>query len=940
MKKSVIADLLSILLFLFICSQGIAQQKYPMNPGDIIPVDSQITIGKLPNGLTYYIRENHKPEKRAELRLAVRVGSVQEDDDQLGLAHLCEHMAFDGTKNFPKKALTNYLESIGMKLGPDINASTSFDRTVYMIQVPTDSMQTVQKAFRILEDWGHNISYDNEEIDKERKVVVEEWRMGRGANERMYKKQLPFIYWGSRYAVRDAIGDKKILDSCSYETLKRFYKDWYRPELMAVVAVGDFDKKKIEELIKEDFSKLTNPDNPRPYIKYPLPGHEETLYAIATDKEAQYSNLAVLNKIKSGSVNYVSDFRRETVEVLFAFMLSWRLYELAMQPDALFASGGASMRKYIGDSDAFTLQAAGIKDNKMTECLDLLLAEYERVRKFGFTPTEFERAKTTSLRTCERVINEKDKTESRALVDELLRNFLQDETIPGIQYEYDFQKKYLPTITLDEINALTKTLMTDSNRVIAVSMPEKEGLHVPTETELRAVVESKIKKELKSYEDKVSNKPLLEKEPMPSPVINEKYIKEIDVTEWTLANGVKVVIKPTTFKNDEIFMSAYGLGGSSLADDKDYESIEYASGIINMCGVGNYNITELQKYLAGKIVRVFPYIGELDEGLTGNCSPKDLETMLQLTYLYFTSPRKDSTGYLTYKMQLNTMFENKQTSPEKVFQDSLMVTLYDHHPRRRPLSTEIINKFDLQKSFEFYKSRFANASDFTFFIVGNIKKEELKPMIEKYIGSLPATKQKETWRDVNAQFAQGIEKTVYKGIEPKSYVEIAYSGKFDFTPQNRWEIKSMCDVLNIKLREVIREEKSGTYGVSAYPGTLHFPMQRYIVTISFGCNPERVEELTKAVYEQIDSLKNFGPKDTYITKVKETQKRSRETNLKENRYWLTSLYSYYYNGEDPTLILGDSAMADKLTPAIVQKRAKETFGDKNFIKVVLYPEKK
>jgi zinc protease len=911
-----------------------------MNPEDKIPVDEQITIGKLPNGLTYYIRENHKPEKRAELRLAVRVGSVHEDDDQLGLAHFSEHMAFNGTKNFHKQALINYLESIGMKFGPEVNAYTSFDRTVYMIQVPTDSIHIIQKAFQILEDWGHNVSFDNDEIDKEREVIIEEWRLGRGANERMFKKQLPFLFKDSKYADRYVIGEKKILESFPYETIKRFYKDWYRPELMTVVAVGDFDKKKIEELIKEHFSKLTNPDNPRPYVRYPIPGHKETLYAIASDKEAPYSSVTVYNKFQAEPEVTVNDYRKNTVERLFSNMLSQRLNELTQQPNAPFAYGGGGKGRFIGDAEVFTLQAFGVKENRMADCLDVLLTEYEKVNRFGFTATEMERAKTSILRSYEKAASEKDKTESRSFADEFLRNFLQDEIIPGIQYEYDFHKKYLPTITLNEVNALAKTLMTTSNRVITVSMPEKEGLHVPAETELQTVVDAVQKKELKPYEDKVSTKPLVEKEPKPSHVTNEKYVKEIDVTEWTLANGVKVVLKPTDFKNDEIMMYAFSPGGSSLVDDKDYQSVTYASGIIGMSGIGGYNNIELQKYLTGKIVRVSPWIGELTEGLNGSCSPKDLETMMQLTYLYFTLPRKDSTGYLAYKTQMNAMYENQKASPERAFQDSLYVTLYKHHPRRQPVSTETINKADLQKSFEFYRNRFADASDFTFFIVGTFKKDELKPLIEKYLGGLPSIKRNEIWRDVNVQYAQGVEKTVYKGIEPKSYVQIVYNGQFNYTPGNRWEMESMRDVMNIKLREVIREEKGGTYGVSVNVGTEHYPMQKYTVMIWFGCNPDRVEELTKTVYEQIDSLKNFGPKDIYITKVKETQKRTNETSLKENRYWMTSLYSYYFNGEDPTMILGKDAMADKLTPAIVQKRAKETFGDKNFIRVVLYPEKK
>ncbi|MCX6170895.1 MAG: insulinase family protein [Ignavibacteriales bacterium] len=948
MKQKIIqVSVLLLLSFLFgslsftdLKAQEANQKILPLELTDKIPLDGTITIGKLDNGLTYYIQKNKKPEKRAELRLAVKVGSVVEDDDQQGLAHFSEHMAFNGTKNFKKQALIDYLESIGMKFGPEVNAYTSFDQTVYMIQVPTDSIHVMQKAFQILEDWAHNVSYENEEIDKERGVIIEEWRLGRGASERMFKKQLPVLFKDSKYAERYVIGKKEILESFDYGTIKRFYKDWYRPELMAVVAVGDFDKSKIEALIKEHFSKLVDPKDPRERINFPIPAQKGTLFAIAADKEAPMSSVTIYSKSKAEPDIYVKDFRTSTVEGLFSGMLSQRLNELTQKPDAPFAYAGAGKGRFLGDQNVFNLIGYAVKDNKMGQCLDVLLTEYERAKRFGFTQSELERTKESRLRSSEKWFLEKDKADSREYAEEYLRNFLQDEIIPGREYEYLFYKKYLPTITLAEVNAIAPSLMTGDNRVITINMPEKEGLQIPTEQDLKAVIDAVPMKEITAYEDKVSNQPLVEKEPKASPVVDEKYLKEIDVTEWTLANGAKVVLKPTDFKNDEIMFMAASPGGSSLVHNADYVSASQAGNIIRQSGAGSFNYIQLQKYLTGKIVSVFPFVGDLSEGINGTCSPKDLETAFQLIYLNFTSPRKDSAGYLAYKAQMQNYLANQKASPEKAFQDTIQVTLNDYNIRRRPMNSELLNEIDFDKAYQIYKDRFADASDFTFYFVGKFDKEKIKPLIEKYIGSLPSIKRNETWKDIGINYPQGVvEKNVYKGIEPKSFVQLIFTGPFNWTPQNRWEYESMRNVLDIKLREVIREEKGGTYGVAVYGSPEKNPKERYTFNIWFGCNPERVDELTKTVFVQLDSLKNYNIGDLYLTKVKEIQKRTNETNLKENRYWLSSLYSSYWYNEDPLLILEKDKLTETLDKSIIQKRAKETFGD-NYIKVVLYPEKK
>ena len=948
MKKNLF-QLIAFLLFAlsingFIVNTTLGQEtessKFSFELEDKIPVDSKITIGKLENGLTYYIRENKKPENRAELRLVVKVGSVQEDDDQLGLAHFAEHMAFNGTKNFEKHALIDYLESIGMKFGPEINAYTSFERTVYMLQVPTDVISTLDTAFQILEDWGQNVSFEDEEIDKERGVVIEEWRLGRGASQRMFKEQLPVLFKDSRYADRYVIGEKEILETFSYETIRRFYMDWYRPELMAVVAVGDFDKNQIEEMIKEHFSRLTNPAQPREYVKYPVPDHEETLFAIASDKEAPMSSVIIYNKSKAEPEIYVKDLRNATIERLFSNMLSQRLSELTQKPDAPFAFGIASKSGFFGGTEVFNLVGYAVKDNKMEQCLDVLLTEYEKVRKYGFTETELERQKTSTLSSYEKMKNEADKTESRRLADEYIRNYLTDEFIPGIEYEYEFNKKYLPGITLDEVNNFASTLMTEKNRVVTVSMPDKEGLHIPTDDELNNVIILAGTKEIIAYEDKVLDIPLLAEEPKGTSVIEEKYIEEIDVTEWKLGNGVRVVLKPTEFKNDEIMFSSFSLGGSSLVSDENYFSASNASPIIRNSGLGKFNNIELQKHLAGKIVSVRPMIGDLTEKLAGNSSLKDMETMFQLIYLYFTEPRKDNDGYLAFKAQMQAFLENQKASPEKAFQDTVQVTTYDYNVRRRPFSSELFDEINLDSAYAIYLDRFSDASDFTFFFVGSFDLNQIKPLIEKYLGGLPSTGRIENWKDIGADFPEGIiEKTLYKGIEQKSFVQLIFTGPFDWTYENRWAIKSMQQVVDIKLREVVREEKGGTYGVRVWAAPERDPKKRYSFVIWFGCDPERVEELTETVFVQLDSLKNYGPYQKNIDKVKEIQKRTQEVQLKQNRFWLNSLYTSYFYGDDPILILEKDEMAEKLTQELVQKAAQEYLNNKNYIKVVLYPEK-
>ncbi len=911
----------------------------PASEGAKLPLDPAVITGKLENGTHYFIRVNQKPEKRAELWLVVNAGSVLEDDDQQGLAHFVEHMGFNGTEHFAKQELVDYLESIGMRFGPDLNAYTGFDETVYMLKVPTDSLAVMETAFQILEDWARGVTFDPGEIDKERGVVTEEWRLGRGAEARMRDKQFPVLFKGSRYAVRLPIGQKAVIDTAHYETIKRFYRDWYRPDLIAVIAVGDFDPRRVEKLIVDHFQRLTEPAQPRERVNFPVPDHEESLVSVATDPEATTSRVSIVFKQDVRDESTVGAYRRNIIRSLYLGLLNERLRELTRQPDAPFLFAYAGQGRFVRTKDA-TMMAAVVKDDGIIRGLQALRLEAERAARYGFTITELERQKKEVLRRMEKAYEERDKTESRQYADEYKRHYLTDEPIPGIEYELELHKRFLPTIDLETVNRAVQEAFADRNRVILVNMPEKDGVTVPREEDVLAAFEAVDTMSIEPYRDLVSDKPLLETPPGPGKVVREEKIEELGVTLWKLSNGVRVLLKPTDFKNDEILFTAYSPGGLSLIDDRNYIAGSTAASVVTEGGVDSFNAIELEKKLSGKIVRVTPTISDLQEGLSGSASPRDVETMFQLIYLYFTEPRKDTTAYLAYKERMRGFLENRNASPEAAFSDTLMVTLSQYHYRARPWSMEMLDEMNLDSSFAFYQDRFKDAGDFTFVLVGNFKLEEIKSLIQTYLGGLPTTGREETWKDVGIRAPRGvITKRVVKGLEPKSRVTIVFNSPFEWNPQNRYELYSMAQALRIKLREVLREDLGGTYGVRVSARPYHYPLEKCRLMISFGSDPKRVEELTRTVFEQIDSLKTVGLGEKYVRKVKETQLRERETNLKENRFWLYILKFKDFHGEDLRDILSYEERVSKLSPEAIRKAAQRYFDENNYVQVTLYPER-
>ncbi|HEY6045045.1 MAG TPA: insulinase family protein [Pyrinomonadaceae bacterium] len=908
---------------------------------DRMPVDPQITTGKLPNGMRYYIRANKKPEKRAELRLVVNAGSILEDDDQQGLAHFVEHMAFNGTKHFPKNEIISFMESLGMRFGADINAYTSFDETVYMLSVPTDNAEKLDRAFQVLEDWAHNLSFDPAEIEKEHGVVMEEWRLGRGSGQRMLDKIFPVILKDSRYAARLPIGKPEIIQNGKVERLKQFYADWYRPDLMAVVAVGDFDKAAIEKMVTTHFASIPGVKNPRPRTEYDVPGHAETSYAIATDKEADASTVEIYTLLPARPAGTVGAYRQTTVDRLFSWMLSARLTEIGQQPNAPFVFAGGGRGSFFARSKDSAVLSALVKENGIERGLDALLTEAERAARFGFTATELDRQKQNVLRTYERAALEKDTQESADRADEYVRNFLTGEPLPTLDDELALHKKFLPEITLAEVNKLASEWFPNRNRMVVIRAPEKAGLKVPDQAKLASIVAAARTRDLKAYVDTVATAALLDTLPTPGTIVKTNTREAVGITEWELSNGVKVILKPTNFKEDEILMRASSPGGTSLAPDKDYIPASSATQVVTAGGVGQFDMLELQKLMTGKVAGVNPFISELQEGLAGGSSRKDLETMFQLVYLRFTQPRADARAFAVVAEQTKTLLANQTAAPEAVFFNTLFNVMFQDHLRRRPPTPETVDEWNLEKSMAFYRDRFADASDFTFVFVGSFDLATMKPLVERYLGSLPSIRRKETWRDVGARMPnEVVVKKVEKGVEPKSMTAIIFSGPFEYNQKNRIAIRAMSEILQRRLEETIREELSGTYGINASPTYERIPIQTYSVTIQFGSAPDRAEALTKRVFQEIEAFKNNGPTDQQLADQKETLLREFERNSKLNSYLVGQIAARYENGDDPATLWLIPDLYRKIDKAMIQEAAKTYLNTNRYVEVMLFPEKK
>lgn len=903
-----------------------------------LPLDNTVAYGTLPNGMKYYIKQNKKPENRVELRLAVNAGSNQEDETQLGLAHFLEHMAFNGSKNFKKNDLVHFLEGIGVKFGAHLNAYTSFDETVYMLQLPTDKKEIVNKGLLVMEDWASGIAFDSLEIEKERGVVISEWRSGLGPNMRMLYDFLPTYYYQSRYAKRLPIGDTAILKNCTHERIKSFYKDWYRPNLMAIMVVGDIDVKAIEAEIISRFSTLKNPKEEKPKIEYELPKHSQTLIKISTDAEATNTQAYIVYKHDKQEMSSIDGYAQYVMNQLINNMMSNRLMEITKKSSSPFIQAFSSYDNETRKNDAWSSYVF-MKKDKYKEAIATILEENRRMEEHGFIQSELDRAKIDVLKNLENALKEKDKTESSSLINEYVAHFLKDVPAPGIETEYTIAKMLLPNVTTEMINKLAKQYVTKENRVIIITAPSSEKSKLPTEDEILDIVKHTENKKTEPYKENLINQPLIAENLKGSNIINKIIDKEFNIVTYTLGNGATIKVKNTDFKNDEILFAAYSPGGTSLYDDTQFMSADFSNAIIHESGVANFDKLTLQKMLVGKTVSLSPYIDELDEGFEGSTTPEDAETLLQLLYLYQTKPRKSVDDFNTLMQQQHAIYDDLYLNPQYYFIKKFQEIVYNNSIRRGYPTKEKLDMVNLDDAFKYYTERFNNASDFTYYLVGNVSKIDIETYIKKYIGSISTANKKETWKDVSIQKPTGkIISDTKMGNTPKTFVALHIHGDIIYTDEEIIKFNMMAKVLSILLRESLREEKGGVYGVNVQGATSKFPKEKYAINIMFNSDPPKTQELIATVKDEIAQLIKTGTTEEKLNKVKETLRKEHETNLKENGFWLNQMITADKYKTSLEKINEYLILIDKITLNDIKLAATKYLGGDNFIQVTLQPE--
>jgi zinc protease len=915
-----------------------AAAAYAQNAAALLPLDPAIHKGTLPNGLTYLIRDNPRPANRAMLRMVVKAGSVDEAEDQRGLAHVLEHMAFNGTTRFEPGELVRYLESIGARFGPHVNASTSFDETIYMLDVPTDRDGALRRGFEALSDFAGGITLDPAEIDRERGVVLEEWRGRLGASTRMQEPQIAALFGESRYASRLPIGTPESLKTFSHDRLRDFYRDHYRPERMAVIVVGDVRVPEAEALVRELFSGL-QPAPDRSREAFGVPAHEETRFVSVSDPEQTASSVSIYIKRPFEQLETVESYRRSLTRSLAIQMLNARFGEIAREADAPFlaASAGTTV---LGRPVQAAALSARVPDGRITAGLTGLAEELARVRQHGFGEAELDRAKRAMLASFERSFNERNKVESPALAAELIRHVLQNEAAPGIEYELELVRKVLPAITAEQVADMARELFADDNRVVIATAPEKPGLAAVTADALRDGLRAGSAASVTAWDDEMAERELMPKLPAPGTVAARREIPEIGVTVLTLSNGVEVWLKPTDFRNDQIAFSAYAPGGVSLTPPADYHEASLATGLVGLAGVGGLTPVELGKLLAGKAASVGTSIGNYSQNVSGSAAPKDLETALQLLHLRFTQPNRDPAAFALMRRQLETALANQEQTPGFTYGERLgAINTNDHYTARR-LRVEDLDRLDPETMMRIYQERFANAANFTFFFVGAFTVDQITPLLATYVASLPSTGKADAKRGAY-RFAfpeKVVRETVQKGREPRSQTAITFFANTGLEELEDHRLNAATSVLEAKLRDILREELGGTYSVSVgYSNTAPEPGYG-TVSVQFGSAPENVERLTKAVLTEIARLRTEGPTAADVNAVKEAEKNDLQTALRQNGYWLNSLQAMHVLGRDARKIPERIARADSLTPENVHAVFQKYFRDDRYTIVTLVPE--
>jgi len=928
------------LVLLLLAASLLSAQLPPQLAEQPLMPDPDILHGTLSNGMKYYIVQNAKPENRAELRLFVDIGSIVEDEDQLGLAHFTEHMAFNGTKNFAKSEVVDYLASIGMGFANGLNAMTSYDFTMYQLKIPTDNREQLEKGFLILSDMAHQVTFDPEELERERGVIIEEWRMGQDASARIQKITSEVTFAGSRYATRQPIGTYDILTTFGRDEIVRFYKDWYRPDLQTVLVVGDLPKTEALALVEEYFGKIPAAENPRPREIYTVPDHPEPRAVVATDPEYPYSNITASWTTDHSKSQTVGDFYNNLHQQLFFTMLNARLEELTQQEDPPFSmafGNSGTMLKGLAETNLTAYTGEG----KNLAALQALLTEAERVRRHGFVPSEFERAKINLIRRLEADVEQHSTMESGSLVWRYFGTMMRGDVPMNPQHSLMLTQQLLEGVQLDNINSLVDDLITQENLTISYSSYDKEGMTHPSTEQLLRVYAEVEASDIPPYQDTEITEPLLKDIPVPGEIVKERIDKNTGIKEWTLSNGARVYSKKTDFKADEVLFEAKSPGGFSRYDAATAYDAQLFGGYIDSSGFGDFDPNMINRLLAGKIARVGFNIDLYYDTLNGTASPRDLETLFQLIHQYTTNPRFDAKSLTSYISRIKPWFENRENNPDQVFSDSLQCLIYEDHPMLDPLGNEHLNRLELAQLQKLHRERFGSFSDFEFYFVGNFEEESLRTFVKTYLASLPATKEKEKIVDAGVRPFSGIKEVRFaKGSSESAYVAHATTDAFKVSDDNKVDMSAMIMVLNEKLRENIRERMSGVYAIQAWPGYIDHPRPAYTITIWMSCSPERVDELNTAIYATIDSLIAGNFDDRYVDSAKAVLQKRYEESISQNRYWMSRIKDSVQYGNKFDSFLKHPKRYERISRKSISKAAKRYLNfDENRLSLVMVPDK-
>lgn len=901
-----------------------------------LPVDPSIKIGKMENGMYYFIKKNAKPENRAHFRLVIKTGAVDEDKDQDGLAHFCEHMAFNGTKNFPKNELINSLQRTGIKFGADLNASTGKEVTMYELPIPLDNEALLKDAFKILEDWAANVSYDSDQIDGERGVIMAEWRQRNNPSMRAMLENNKTIYYNSKYGTTSIIGDTAILQNFKHDVIRRYYKEWYRPNLMAIIAVGDFEPAKMEKMILEHFAHLKNPDNIRPKQKFDIPMHKEVLATVASDKELTTELSGVVFKLPKANSQTIGGLKSEIQDAIFSIIMQQRFAEIAKKANSPFLQAGAFARNAEGGIKEMRSLAVN-KPGEGKKGFEAVMDEVVRVYKHGITQSELDRAKTMILAEEEKLYNEKNTRSSDRFVDDITEYFTDNDALIDIENEYKIVNEITKELSLDEINKSIKNMIAQENCVIFANLVDN-GKQLAKADEYKSIFTSAFNKNVDAYKDVASNAVLFDKKPVAGKITKETKLDKIDAIEYTLSNGAKVIAKKTNFKDDEIIFGSTSQGGFSLYDKQDLISASDADNIISYCGIDKYDAVSFSKMLAGKKAGLSPYINYINEGMYGGSSKKDLEVLMQLIHLYHQYPRKNNEDFTNFIEKNKGMIASRSNNPDEIFRDSIKAIQNAYHPVFMPNTIEKLSKYKLDNAMQVYKERFANAGDFTYVFVGDFEYNDLKTLLEKYVASLPSQQTKEKWNDLGIRKPAKAKKcSIVKGNQDRSHVRLIINGDFAYNTKNVYELQSAVEMLELKVLESIREDKGGVYSPNVAVVMEKYPSASYSINIDFVTQPERVQEMISTVKSVMEDIKKNEDKDAAM-KVKKAQEKDKDVTLKDNNFWFGSILESLNNQESPSDLLKYFEYVNTLDAKTIKNTAKKYFNTNNMIEVITKPE--